>query len=201
MCSHQSYGRLASTRSDMNADDVDPNARTTFQAAAISYSDALKGQRIKLDQEIGADQARIWFFQLGIVLFGALATIMIGLKPLCEKLNMSYANTAAACAIIFSAVVTSLSGLSAITTSQTDVLHHQRTLAQLQQLHWRINNDVFAATELCNPASTDLGKIGSWKDRFEAITNEAMLSITQPGDVRAIGRDYTQLGRMDTASR
>jgi len=127
-----------------------------------------------------------WWFQIGIVVFGGLATIMVGLKPLCEKMNISFVNTAAAAfAIIFSAVVTSLSSLSAIAAGQADLLHQQRTLAQLQQLHWRISNDVFAATKLCLDNS-DLEKVGSWKDRFEQIANEATPIIAQPGDLRTI---------------
>lgn len=165
-----------------------PNSRTTFQTAALSYSEELRDQRVKLAKQIEEDRATTWRFQMAIVLFGALATIMIGLKPLCESLHLNFANTAvAAAAIIFSAMVTSLSSLSAVAAGQIDLLHHQRTLAQLQQLHWRIDNDVFAATRLCDADSSDLAKVGSWKDRFEEITSEAMPTVAQPGDLRSIG--------------
>lgn len=159
--------------------------RTTFQTAALAYSDELKDQRIKIASQIDQDRRAMWLYQLGIIGFGALATIFIGIRPLVEKLNRDKANTAlAAGAIILSGVVTSLSSLNAIGASQTDLIHNQRTLAQLQQLHWRIDNDVFAATKLCDPDSTDLAKVQSWKDRYEKISDEAMPTVAQPGDLR-----------------
>jgi hypothetical protein len=72
--------------------------------------------------------------------------------------------------------------MSALTISQNELLHNQRTLAQLQQLHWRIGNDVFAATELCREG--DLQKVESWKDRFEQIANDAVPTISQPEDLQ-----------------
>lgn len=161
--------------------------RTTFQIAALAYSDELKNQRIKIAGQIEHQRLTAWAYQLGIIGFGALATILIGLRPLFERLDRDSVNTGiAAAAIVFSGMVTSLSSLSAIEAGQTDLLHNQRTLAQLQQLHWRIDNDVFATTNLCDPGNTDLAKVGSWKDRFEKITDEAMPVVAQPGDLRQL---------------
>jgi hypothetical protein len=171
------------------ADIQKVHASTTFQVAAKKYSEELTDKRIQLDEVIRAERSRLWWFQIGIAAFGGLATIMMGVKPLCDKLNVSFYGTAvAAFAIIFSSTVTTLSSLSAFANTQADLLQHQRTLAQLQQLHWRVGNDVFAATQLCDQNSnTDLGKVGSWKDRFEEITNEAMPNIAKPGDLRQLG--------------
>ena len=106
----------------------------------------------------------------------------------------------AACAIVFSATVSTLSSLSAFANTQADLLQHQRTLAQLQQLHWRVGNDVFAATQLCvRENNTDLGKIGAWKDRFEEITNEAMPSVAKPGDLRQMGPAIPEVAPQTTA--
>lgn len=161
------------------------HTQTTFQTAALAYSEELKDQRIKIAKQIEHDHAVTWLYQLGIICFGAAATILIGLRPLFEKLNRDNINTTlAATAIIFSGLVTCLSSMNAIAAGQTDLLHNQRTLAQLQQLHWRIDNDVFAATKLCDPNSSDLAKVESWKDRFEKIADEAMPTIAQPGDLR-----------------
>jgi hypothetical protein len=158
------------------------NSRT-FQEAAINYSAEIRDRRISLDQQIRGNEARLWWFQVLVVLFGALATVAVGLKPLWERFNINYMNVAfAAGAIVFSALVTAVSSLSAFTTDQNEILHHQRTLAQLQQLHWRVGNDVFAATQLCTEG--DLPKIESWKDRFEKIANDAMPTISQPEDLR-----------------
>jgi hypothetical protein len=191
----------ANSRSTPGPDEHSSSALTPFQVVALDYSEELKERRIKLDEEIRADRACAWWFQIGIVVFGGLATIMVGLKPLCERMRINFVNTAvAAFAIIFSATVTSLSSLSAIAAGQTDLLHHQRTLAQLQQLHWRINNDAFAATKLCDrdQENPDLSKVGSWKGRLEEITNEAMPIVAQPGDLRQGGPSP---GGVRTASR
>jgi hypothetical protein len=85
----------------------------------------------------------------------------------------------AAAAIILTGTVGTLSSLSAFAETQASLLQHQRTLAQLQQLHWRVGNDVLAATDLCKN-DQDLGKVGAWKYRFEEITNEAMPNISKP---------------------
>jgi hypothetical protein len=111
---------------------------------------------------------------------------MIGLKPLFEKFDsLKLLNTSvAAAAIIFSGTVGTLSSVSAFADAQARSLQYQRTLAQLQQLHWRVGNDVFAATSLCATGENpDLQKAGAWKYRFEEITNEAMPSVAKPGDL------------------
>jgi hypothetical protein len=57
---------------------------TTFQMAAKNYSEELRDQRIKLDQEINAQQSDSWWFRVAIAALGGLAAILIGLKPLFE---------------------------------------------------------------------------------------------------------------------
>jgi hypothetical protein len=159
---------------------------TTFQMAATNYSEELQDQRIKLDQEINAQLSDSWWFRVAIAALGGLAAIMIGLKPLFEKFDsLKLLNTSvAAAAIIFSGTVGTLSSVSAFADAQARSLQYQRTLAQLQQLHWRVGNDVFAATKLCATGeNSDLAKVGAWKYRFEEITNEAMPSVAKPGDL------------------
>jgi hypothetical protein len=159
---------------------------TTFQMAAKNYSEELQDQRIKLDQEIYGGKSESWWFKVAIAALGSLAAIMIGLKPLFEKFDsLKLLNTSiAAAAIIFSGTVGTLSTVSAFADTQARLLQYQRTLAQLQQLHWRVGNDVFAATSLCDIGKNDdLEKVGAWKFRFEEITNEAMPSVAKPGDL------------------
>jgi hypothetical protein len=158
---------------------------TTFQISARNYSEELRDQRIRLDQEINGGQALSWWFKVAIAALGSLAAILIGLKPLFERFEgLKLVNTGiAAAAIIFSGTVGTLSSFSALADVQTHLLQNQRTLAQLQQ-HWRVGNDVFAATSLCATSENpDLGKIGDWKYRFEEITNEALPSVAKPGDL------------------
>jgi len=65
----------------------------------------------------------------------------------------------ATAAIIFSGTVGTLSSVSAFADAQARSLQYQRPLAQLQQLHWRVGNDVFATTNLCSTgANPDLQK-------------------------------------------
>jgi hypothetical protein len=160
---------------------------TTFQMAAVNYSAELRDQRVKLDQKITGEESVSWWFKVAIVLCGGFATIAVGLKPLLESRikNVKIDTSIAAAAIILTGTVGTLSSLSAFAETQASLLQHQRTLAQLQQLHWRVGNDVFAATDLCKN-DQDLGKVGAWKYRFEEITNEAMPSISKPGDIGAI---------------
>jgi hypothetical protein len=168
---------------------------TPFQMAAANYSAELRDQRIKLDQEITGGELVSRWFKVAIAACGGLATITIGLKPLFERIsnkplferisNVSLNTGIATAAIIFSGTVGTLASLSGFADTQAQLLQHQRTLAQLQQLHWRVGNDVFAATSLCEGKDNpDLAKVGDWKDRFEEIWNEAMPSVAKPGDIR-----------------
>jgi hypothetical protein len=157
---------------------------TPFQMAAMSYSAELKAQRVKLGQEVTAGESASWWYKAAIAAFGGLAAIMMGLRPLFDKYNRVSIGIATS-AIIFSGTVGILSSVSAYSDAQARLLQHQRTLAQLQQLHWRVDNDVFAATLLCvDQHNTDLVKVGAWKDRLEEISDEAMPSLAKPEDLR-----------------
>jgi hypothetical protein len=159
---------------------------TTFQVSAANYSAELRDQRIRLDQKITHEEAMSWWFKVAIALCGGFAAVAVGLKPLIERVgNVTFNTSIAAAAIIFTGTVGTLSSLDAFSQAQASLLQHQRTLAQLQQLHWRVGNDVFAATDLC-AGNQDLGKVGAWKYRFEEITNEAMPSIAKPGDIGSV---------------
>ena len=169
---------------------------TTFQMAARNYSEELQDQRIKLDQEINGGQSASWWFKVAIAALGSLAAIMIGLKPLFERFDsLKLVNTSiAAAAIIFSGTVGTLSSVSAFADTQARLLQYQRTLAQLQQLHWRVGNDVFAATSLCAAGENlDLQKVGAWRYRFEEITNEALPSVAKPGDLGQPQKDMANI--------
>ncbi len=156
---------------------------TTFQVSAANYSAELRDQRTKLDQKITREEAMSWRFKMAIALCGGLAAIAVGVKPLIERIgNVKLDTSIAAAAIIFTGTVGTLSSLDAFSQTQANLLQHQRTLAQLQQLHWRVGNDVFAATDLC-VGNQDLAKVGAWKYRFEEITNEAMPTVARPGDL------------------
>jgi hypothetical protein len=171
---------------------VSPQKPTTFQMSARNYSEELRDQRIKLDQEINGGEWAAWWFKVTIAALGSLAAILIGLKPLFEKFDdLKLLNTSiAAAAIIFSGTVGTLSSVSAFADAQARLLQYQRTLAQLQQLHWRVGNDVFAATSLCATGENpDLQKVGAWKYRFEEITNEALPSVAKPGDLAQPQKD------------
>jgi hypothetical protein len=196
-----SQARLVSNK-EVSARATPLSRPTNFQMAAANYSAELKDQRIKLDQEITAGQSESWWFKVAIAAFGGLSAITIGLKPLFERISNASVNIGiAAAAIILSGTVGTLSSLSAFADTQAQLLQHQRTLAQLQQLHWRVGNDVFAATSLCEGKNNpDLQKVGAWKDRFEAITSEAMPNIANPGDLRQNPPQVIQEAGLDRRS-
>jgi hypothetical protein len=193
--------RVLSVRAPLRSNEEVPypvfsQKPTTFQMAAKNYSEELRDQRIKLDQEINGGQSASWWFKIAIAALGGLAAIMIGLKPLFEKFDrLKLLNTSiAAAAIIFSGTVGTLSSVSAFADAQGRLLQYQRTLAQLQQLHWRVGNDVFAATSLCATGENlDLQKVGAWKYRFEEITNEALPSVAKPGDLAQPQKDTASI--------
>jgi hypothetical protein len=158
-----------------NKEVVDPakslSKPTTFQMAAANYSAELRDQRIKLDQEIAAGQSESWWFKVVIAACGGLAAVTIGLKPLFEKAGNASLNTGiAAAAVIFSGTVGTLSSLSAFADTQAQLLQHHRTLAQLQQLHWRVGNDVFAATSLCEGGKNLPPRRPKWISGFSSGT-------------------------------
>jgi hypothetical protein len=181
---------------------------TAFQMAAVNYSSELKDQRIKLDHEITTEESQSWWFKVAIALCGGLASITMGLKPLFDKhlpdsVSANFLGSSAslaAAAIILSGTVGMLSSVSSFAEAQANLFQHQRTLAQLQQLHWRVGNDVFAATHLCID-NADLGKVGAWKYRFEEITNEAMPSITRPGDTQNKNPDVKDVKEVTVARK
>ena len=81
-----------------------------------------------------------WWFKVAIALCGGFATVAVGLKPLIERVgNVKLDTSAAAAAIIFTGTLGTLSGLNAFAETQGSLLQHERTLAQLQQLHWRMS--------------------------------------------------------------
>jgi hypothetical protein len=66
-------------------------------------------------------------------------------------------------------------------------LRDKRTLSQLQQLHWRVASDVLKSTQLCNTpdnqASETVEQVNAWKVRLETILDNAVESVSQPGDL------------------
>src|SRR6187551_886865 len=99
---------------------------------------------------------------MAILAVGLLATVVIASKPLVEKTTALRA-VFAALAIILSASVATLSSLNSYKSGQVDLIRNQRTLAQLQQLHWRVNNDVLSNPKLCDREDIEnLNKVNSW---------------------------------------
>jgi hypothetical protein len=134
---------------------------TTFQISARNYSEELRDQRIRLDQEINGGQALSWWFKVAIAALGTLAAILIGLKPLFERFERPQAGQYWHCRSRhhLSGTVGTLSSFSALADARRTCCKISE-LAQLQQLHWRVGNDVFAATSLC--ATSENGSRKDW---------------------------------------
>jgi hypothetical protein len=167
----------------------EPPALNPFHTAAISYSDRVSRDRVYFRKELEDNRWMANLYQKLILLIGALATIAIGVKAILpndgKRQNLSI--TVGICALSLSAAGTAVSSMSSFDGSQAIALRDQRTLSQLQQLHWRVASDVLEKTDLCKTPTSDPGKameqVDAWKARLETILDSAVESVSQPGDL------------------
>ena len=157
-----------------------------FHAAAISFSDRISRDRLEVRGELEDRRSRSSHYQVAILISGAVATILVSVKSIMRN-SARLSNAFGICAVIASAAVTALSSMNAFDGSQSIALRDQRTLSQLQQLHWRIASDVLTRPELCKDHdATSAGAmemVASWRNRLEAIRDDAVETIARPGDL------------------
>jgi hypothetical protein len=166
----------------------EPPALNPFHTAAISYSDRITRDRVYFRKELEDNRRKASLYQTLILVIGAVATIAIGVKStLPTQVRPSVSIVVGVLALSLSAVGTAVSSMSSFDGSQAIALRDQRTLSQLQQLHWRVASDVIAKTELCKTPTTDPGEamkqVDAWKARLETILDSAVESVSQPGDL------------------
>jgi hypothetical protein len=177
-----------------------------FEIASLSYSDRLARDRIFYQEKLNGDQLNARRFQWVIALAGGIATVLIGIKALWQtNTRPRLGHAIGIFALVFSALGTTLTTVSAFYGSQDEATRGQRTVAQLRQLHWRVINDVEGEAYLCSdlsepkddkvPAKNEkddvhrhlVDTITSWKNRHETILNDALPSLAKTGDLAKPG--------------
>jgi len=157
-----------------------------FHAAAISFSDRISRDRLEVRRELEDNRSRSRSYQILILIFGACATIFVSIRSIMQG-NTQTSALVGVLAIVFSAAGAAVSSMSAFDGSQAVALRDQRTLSQLQQLHWRVASDVLTRPELCKEdvtLSADAREmVGAWRSRLEAVLDNAVESVSRPGDL------------------
>ncbi len=164
-------------------------APNQYQRAAISFSDKLSRERLFYRDRLERSRARAALTQWGIICAGAVATVLVGIKAVWPAQGQEMHRMGVAigiAALMASASSTALTSMDSYYGSKDEVVRDARTLAQLQQLHWRIVSDVVSTRDLCGnmPAREQQDHVNAWKERLEQVLNEAMPSFAKPGDVR-----------------
>lgn len=177
-----------------------------FHAAAISFSDRISRDRLEVRRELEDSRLRSMRYQSAILILGAFATVFVSIRSMMKN-STRLSDAVGISAIVFSAVGTAVSSMSAFEGSQSIALRDQRTLSQLQQLHWRVASDVLTKHELCGDRITvpadAMEMVASWRSRLEAIRDNAMETIARPGDLstgKALDTPPTEKGRQTTAA-
>jgi hypothetical protein len=179
---------MRSLRIKEAASNDEPPALNPFHTAAISYSDRISRDRVYFRKELEDNHWKAGLYQSLILVIGALATVAIGVKSILPReARPSLSITIGIFALSLSAAGTAVSSMSSFDGSQAIAMRDQRTLAQLQQLHWRVASDVLAKTALCKTTNADPGEamkqVDAWKARLETILDSAVEGISQPGDL------------------
>ena len=158
-----------------------------FHAAAISFSDRVRRDRLEFGKELEDNRFRATLYQFLIVGLAASATILISARAIWEG-NARVARTVGIFAIVASAAGAAVSSVNSFEGCQATVYRDRRALAQLEQLHWRIASDVLQKPQLCGEPKTSPDKAtmevaNAWRARLEAILDSAVESISKPGDI------------------
>lgn len=159
---------------------------TSFQRAAISFSDKLSRDRLAFRYDQGWFRNFATGFQVATAVLGGLSTFLIGLRALVDK-DYKHVRSLSAAALACSAAGTVVASLGTFGDFQTSQLRASRALAQLQQLHWRVAADVVKAPLVCSKdhesSSDKTNIVNSWRDRYEAIRDAASDTLARPGDL------------------
>jgi hypothetical protein len=141
---------------------------SNFQRAAIYLSDAIARARFESALNASANHMDMFWFQLFIVLIGAVTTILISIKSITNDdqskryLPSGFFFAIGIIAIATTAIGTAASALNAFYGPRENYLKSERNLAALRQLHAEIAVAVASArkSELCGefqPLASDAG--------------------------------------------
>lgn len=158
----------------------------SFHAAAISFSDRISRNRLEFRRELENSVLNAFWYQVWIVGLGAGTTFLIGLRAIMKE-TTSNSSLVGVAAILLSAASVAVSSMNTFQGSQAIVLRDQRTLSQLQQLHWRVASDVLRRHDLCESPKRSpddaMEVVEAWRSRLETILDSAVDSISKPGDL------------------
>ena len=157
-----------------------------FHAAAISFSDRISRDRLVVRRELEESRSKSFKFQVAIIALGAFATILTGVRAALQG-DTSIIRSIGVGAVVASALQLAASSINNFEGSQATALRDQRTLSQLQQLHWRVASDVLTRDGLCeNPGSRSveaMSVVDAWRTRLETVLDSSVESISKPGDL------------------
>lgn len=184
---------------------------SNFQRAAIYLSDAIARARFENALNASANFRDMYWFQLFIVLIGAVTTILISIKSITDEdqskryLPGGFFFTIGILAIVTSATGTAASGLNAFYGPRENYLKSERNLAALRQLHGEIAVAVASTrkSDKCgefrmsdaggqddsagsSASNSQYAKwVQDWTARFGAIVNTSESSSASPDDAAA----------------
>jgi len=191
-------------RAGASGDDprISPPALNPVHAAALAFSDRLARDRIAFGKDLEDNRYRAKSYEVAAIILGALATVTIGIRSMLGQSAPAFLSLSfGILALMLSATGTGVSSMKAFDDSQSVALRTQRTLSQLQQLHWRIASDILGEARLCPAGSRDAipagglamtadefytkvsGQVDAWKVRLEMILDSAVDTVARPGDL------------------
>ncbi|HTI83418.1 MAG TPA: hypothetical protein VL614_23430 [Acetobacteraceae bacterium] len=147
---------------------------TPFEQAAIYQSNRVMNERQHYVADADKRQARLRWHQVTILLVSAAAAFLVGLKTLVmnKDTDLAFRSLVAGAvfpisifALLMPVIGTALSGVIAFDDDASAAVRDVRTVAQLEQLHGRIGQDVIGDPHLCQlyqlAAEKRVQKVGS----------------------------------------
>jgi hypothetical protein len=203
-------------------DDLAQEALTSYERAAIYHSDRIQRERAQYLEEAERRQNRIRRNQLRILLLSAAGAFLVGMTTLMagkdadapfKSLSRGALLPISALALLMPLLSTAMSGVVAFDDDAKIALRDQRTLAQLEQLHGRVAEDVTSDPYRCPimRAAQDLERAQAgtvlpanalglsrcimdrmqrtvaWEQRHEQILNDASQTLARAGDLARPG--------------
>jgi hypothetical protein len=194
---------------------------TAFEQAALWQSSRIIKERERFLHEAEERQNRARLNQLRILCLSAAAAFLVALKALTaskdedapfRSLTKGAMLPISILALLMPVLATAVSGIATFDGDPNIIVRHVRTLAQLEQLHGRIAEDVTSDPYLCPivratntlyraPASQNdrglavdparlneclmdrMARTVAWEQRHEQILNEATPTLAHAGDL------------------
>jgi hypothetical protein len=198
--------------------DLTQEDLTAFERAAIYHSDRLLHERTSYMLEAEQRQDRIRRNQLRILLLSAAGAFLVGMTTLVtskdadapfKSLTKGALLPISALALMMPLLSTAMSGLVAFDDDAKVALRDLRTVAQLEQLHGRVAEDVTSdpfrcplmhavqqlerasagavlpekAARLSMCVMDRMQRTVAWEQRHEQILNDAVQTLARAGDL------------------